>query len=325
MTDNHVVWLPFKLPQPDATAEDPANSLTIHYWDGSDTLPSDPAEVRFLVPPPWPGRDADLLEFILPKAQSLDVLQLLSSGYDSVRPWLPKLAPTTRVATARGVHAEATAELAVALLLAQVRGIDVFHRQQARHQWRQSVSSTLVGKTVLVLGQGAVGRAVASRLTAFGCRTVRVARTGRDTSDGRVHPVSDLPKLLPSVDAVVLCAPLTAETHGLFGADALSRLRTGAVLVNVARGEIVDTPSLVAQVEAGRLRAALDVVAPEPLPADHPLWDLPGVLLTPHTAVLTDAFTDTSSAFLAEQLARYARGEELMNVLPPAAGEPKDA
>ncbi|MFF4354767.1 NAD(P)-dependent oxidoreductase [Streptomyces sp. NPDC001530] len=140
---------------------------------------------------------------------------------------------------------------------------------------------------------------------------------------GRVHGAAKLPALLPTVDAVVLCAPLTDGTRGMFGADALALLKDGALLVNVARGELVDTRAVVREVREGRLRVALDVTDPEPLPAGHPLWSLPGALITPHVAAFTDAFPTLTTDFLRRQLHRYERGEELHNVVvttTPAEG-----
>ncbi|MFF9458592.1 NAD(P)-dependent oxidoreductase [Streptomyces flaveolus] len=318
MTENPVVWLPRK-----TDAESFGGALDVHYWDGGDAFPSDPAKVGFLAPPLAPGRERTVLERILPRVGGLEVLQLLSSGHEYLRPFLPMLPPGVRVATGRGVHGQATAEHATALLLAMTRGLDVFQRRQQREVWRPSRFSTLLGKTVVVLGQGVVGSAVASRLAPFGCRVVRVARSARDTPDGRVHAIAELHDLLPEADAVVVCVPLTAGTRGLLGSAELSLLPDGAVVVNVARGEIVDTPALVEEVAAGRLKAGLDVTAPEPLPSGHPLWALPGALVTPHTAAFTEAFDVASAAFLEQQVHRYARGEALLNVLasPGAAGD----
>ncbi|MFI2378313.1 NAD(P)-dependent oxidoreductase [Streptomyces sp. NPDC018964] len=318
MTDSRVVWLPRKVDD-----ESFGGSLDVHYWDGGDVFPSDPAKVGFLAPPLEPGRERTVLKRILPRVGGIEVLQLLSSGYEYLRPFLPLLPAGARVATGRGVHGQATAEHATALLLAMTRGLDVFQRRQQRGEWRPSRFSTLLGKTVLVLGQGAVGGAVASRLAPFGCHVVRVARSARDTSEGRVHAIAELHDLLPEADAVVVCVPLAAGTRGLLGSTELSLLPDGAVVVNVARGEIVDTPALVEEVATGRLRAGLDVTAPEPLPSGHPLWGLPGALVTPHTAAFTDAFDAASAAFLSRQVHRYARGEALLNALtlPEAAEE----
>jgi phosphoglycerate dehydrogenase-like enzyme len=309
------VWLPYHANE----FPDLPDGLECHFWDGSDDYPSDPADVRFLVPPPVPGADR-VLSRVFPLLSGLEVLQLLSSGYDYVLPHLALLPPDIDLCTARGVHSGATAELAVTLLLASSRGLDHFMRQQAARHWQSSNFLTLFGKRVLVFGYGAVGTAVEARLSPFGCEVVRVARTGRMSANGRVHGAADLAGLLPTVDAVVLCAPLTDETNGIFGAANLALLRDGARLVNVGRGELVDTDALVRELERGRLRAALDVTAPEPLPADHALWQLPGVLVTPHAGAFTDRFRSASRGFVRSQLGRYVQGEALENITPLVVG-----
>ncbi|GGS53261.1 NAD(P)-dependent oxidoreductase [Streptomyces griseoviridis] len=315
MKDGATVWLPYRREQIPGLPD----GLTYGHWDGSGPLPGNPGEVRFLVGPPTP-RAGDALRGVLPRMGRLEVLQLLSSGHDYVTPLLDALPPGTRLATARGVHRDATAELAVSLLLALCRGIDRFVARQAEGRWSPEPRTTLVGKRVLVVGYGAVGAAVAARLRAFRCEPVLVARSERTTPAGHVHGAAQLSALLPTVDALVLCAPLTEWTRGMFDADALALLKDGALLVNVARGELVDTGAVVREVRSGRLRVALDVTDPEPLPAGHPLWDLPGALITPHVAAFTDAFPSMSADFLRGQLHRYARGEEPDNVVLTTSG-----
>ncbi|KUN18161.1 dehydrogenase [Streptomyces antibioticus] len=318
MKDGATVWLPY---HPDHVAGLP-DGLSYAYWDGTGPLPGDPADVRFLVGIPAPGAER-VLRPVLPHLRNLEVLQLLSSGYDHMAPLLDELPAGIRLATGRGVHRETTAELALTLLLSLCRGLDRFAAHQGRGEWVPEVRFTLVGKRVLVVGYGAVGAAVAARLGAFRCEPVLMARTARTTPAGRVHGSAELPTLLPTVDAVVLCAPLTEGTRRMFGTEALSLLKDGAMLVNVARGELVDTRAVARQVWAGRLRVALDVTDPEPLPAGHPLWSLPGALITPHVAAFTDAFPALTTDFIRRQLHRYARGEELHNVVfatAPAEG-----
>ncbi|MGV9655162.1 NAD(P)-dependent oxidoreductase [Streptomyces sp. NPDC003328] len=315
MQDGITVWLPYPKEEIPGLPE----TLSYGYWDGSAVLPGDPAEVRFLVGPPVPGAEGALSR-VLPRMRHLEVVQLLSSGYDYMKPLLDEVPAGATLATARGVHGDATAELAVTLLLALSRGIDRFVHRQGKQQWRPEYQSTLVSKRVMVVGYGAVGAAVAARLSAFRCELVLVAQTGRMAAAGRVHGTEDLRRLLPTVDAVVLCAPLTEQTRGMFDADALALLKDGALLVNVARGELVDTAAVVHEVDKGRLRAALDVTDPEPLPGGHPLWNLPGVLITPHVAAFTDAFPEMSKDFLRRQLHRYARGQDLHNVVLTASG-----
>ncbi|MFE9356351.1 NAD(P)-dependent oxidoreductase [Streptomyces olivaceoviridis] len=317
--DTKTVWLPY----PPHEIPDLTDGLRYAFWDGSTALPGDPGHVRFLVGPPSPGADR-VLRSVLPRMHNLEVLQLLSSGYEYVMPLLDGVPPGMRLATGRGVHREATAELAVTLLLSLCRGLDDFRARQDEGRWQPEFRTTLVGKRVLVVGYGAVGAAVAARLSTFRCEVVLVARTARMTRAGHVHGVAELPTLLPTVDAVVLCAPLTDRTRGMFGADTLALLRDNAMLVNIARGELVDTDALVRRVRAGRLRAALDVTDPEPLPADHPLWHLPGVLITPHMAAFTDAFQAMSKDFLRQQLGRYQQGQELHNVVLTTTGAQDD-
>ena len=174
------------------------------------------------------------------------------------------------------------------------------------------------GSNVLVVGQGAVGTAVAARLAPFGCRARAGGADGSaDGMDGRVHAVAELHELLPGADAVVLCVPLTDDTRDLMNASRLALMKDGAVLVNVGRGELVDAQALVREVEHGRLRAALDVTAPEPPPPDHPLWNLPGVMITPHIGAFTHAFTRTSLDFILRQLRDYARWRDAGQRPPP--------
>ncbi|MEV7077975.1 NAD(P)-dependent oxidoreductase [Streptomyces sp. NPDC093516] len=314
MKDGATVWLPYDRRQIPGLPD----GLSYAYWDGTGPLPTDPSDVRFVVGIPAPGAER-VLAPVLPRMRSLEVLQLLSSGYDHMLPLLDAMPPGTRLATGRGVHRETTAELALTLLLALCRGLDQFAAHQVRGEWLPEVRTTLVGKRVLVVGYGAVGAAVAARLGAFRCESVLMARTARMTPAGPVHGVAELPALLPTVDAVVLCAPLTEGTRGMFGTEALALLKDGALLVNVARGELVDTRAVVREVRMGRLRVALDVTDPEPLPAGHPLWNLPGALITPHVAAFTDAFPTQTTDFIRRQLHRYARGEELDNVVVTTA------
>ncbi|MGV9350612.1 NAD(P)-dependent oxidoreductase [Streptomyces spiralis] len=315
MNDGTTVWLPY----PQERIPGLPGGLSYGFWDGSGPLPGDPEQVRFLVGPPVPGAERALGR-VLPRMERLEVVQLLSSGYDYLEPLLELMPPGTRLATARGVHADATAELAVTLLLALARGIDRFVGLQSQGQWLPEHRPALGGKRVLVVGYGAVGAAVAHRLDAFRCEVVLMGRTRRFTPADLVHGAAELLGVLPTVDAVVLCAPLTRWTRGMFDAYALARLKDEAMLVNVARGELVDTGAVVREVRSGRLRVALDVTDPEPLPAGHPLWGLPGALITPHVAAFTDAFPAMSVEFLRGQLHRYACGEELDNVVLTTSG-----
>jgi phosphoglycerate dehydrogenase-like enzyme len=163
---------------------------------------------------------------------------------------------------------------------------------------------------VLVVGFGSIGRAVEQRLEPFGVSVIGVARHAREG----VRAVDELPALIGEADSVVVLTPLTPETRGLFDASLLARMRDGSLIVNAGRGAVVETDALVAELEAGRLRAVLDVVDPEPLPDDHPLWEL-ALAITPHNAGDTAAADERAVRFAAEQLVRFARGGPLMNVV----------
>lgn len=169
---------------------------------------------------------------------------------------------------------------------------------------------------MLLVGYGSIGQAIERQLLAAEALVTRVASRARP--DAGVHGVAELPSLLPEADIVVLVLPDTPATRGLLGAPELAALPGGALVVNVGRGTAIDTEALLAQTRAGRLRAALDVVDLEPLPADHPLWTVPGVVLTPHIAGGSASFYPRAKKLAADQLRRYARGEELLNLVPPA-------
>ncbi|MGW3463842.1 NAD(P)-dependent oxidoreductase [Streptomyces olivaceoviridis] len=309
MKDGATVWLPYRRNRIPGLPE----GLSYGYWDGAGPLPGDPAEVRFLVGPPVPGAER-VLGRVLPGMRNLEMLQLLGSGYDHVMPLLDTLPAGTRLATGCEVHRVATAERAVTLLRALCRGLDQCAGHPSPGERRTQPYTTLVGKRVLVIGYGAVGADVAARLGAFRCETVVVARTARTTPAGRVYGAQDLPVLLPTADAVVVCASLTDQPGGMWGANTLELLNDGALLVHVAPDDPMDTQALVRQVRAGRLRVALDVTDPQPLPPGHPLRRLPGALITPD-AGFGDAFSPMSTDFLRRQLHRYARGEQLDNVV----------
>jgi phosphoglycerate dehydrogenase-like enzyme len=250
----------------------------------------------------------------------LRVVQSLWAGVDAVWPHLPEGAALHNAA---GVHDASTAELAVALTLARLRGLDVFARAQERGEWRAQRLEALADKTVLVVGYGRIGQAIERRLEGFEVDVVRVARSARTLDDGRtVHAMPDLPDLLPDADVVILIVPQTDETVGLVDARFLARMRPGALLVNVARGPVVVTDDLVAALQAGHVRAALDVTDPEPLPADHPLWSAPGVLISPHVGGNSSAFEPRAQRLVAAQLRRWRSGEPLDNLVsrPGPAG-----
>jgi phosphoglycerate dehydrogenase-like enzyme len=311
------VWLPIA---PDSIEGLP-DRLRYVFWDGAEDFPADPIDADFYVVPYT--STARVAVRPLPLMRRLSVVQTLSAGVDHIAPHLPRLPPGTRLCNARGVHEASTAELALALILASLRGFPRFVRGQDAEEWHSGFYPALADRTVLVVGYGAIGAAIDDRLAPFECDVQRVARAARRVENGAVHPLSELPVLLPAADVVVLSTPLTDATRGLVDAEFLARMKDGALLVNVARGPVVDTGALLAEVETGRIQAALDVTDPEPLPAGHPLWHAPGVLISPHIGGSTSAFLPRAKRLLRAQLSRFAAGEPLENIV--AANPPGPA
>lgn len=280
-----------------------------------DGPPERADEIRFVVPP-YMG--AGQRVGALAHTPGVEVVQLLSAGYDDV---LAQLPAGVRLANAAGVHDASTAELAVALALASLRGVPDFVVAQREGRWVSTgMLPALADKRVLVLGYGSIGRAVVQRLLPFEVEVTAVASRQRDGDElvATVHGVAELPNLLPHHDVVVVIVPLSEATRGLVDAEFLAAMPDGALLVNVARGPVVDTDALLAETSTGRLLAALDVTDPEPLPSDHPLWTSPGVLISPHVGGATSAFRPRAVRLLRDQLRAYAAGEPLRNVVNDA-------
>ncbi|WAX77775.1 2-hydroxyacid dehydrogenase [Streptomyces sp. KMM 9044] len=304
------VWLPFPPDEIEGLPKGPR----YHFWDGAKEYPADPADCAFYVVPYMKPGDVGVRP--LPLMSSVEVVQTLSAGVDHVQPGLRHVGPGVRLCNARGVHEASTAELTIALVLASLRGLPDFVRAQDKGEWLGGFRPALAGRSVLIVGYGAIGAAIEDRLVPFElARVARVARSARATARGPVHPFAELPALLPEADVVVLSTPLTEATHHLVDVGFLARMKDGALLVNVARGPVVDTSALLTEVESGRITAALDVTDPEPLPSEHPLWRAPGVLLSPHAGGPTSAFRPRAERLLVDQLNRFLNREELRNVI----------
>ncbi|MFJ2951732.1 2-hydroxyacid dehydrogenase [Streptomyces sp. NPDC087226] len=304
------VWLPIPPDEIEGLPEGPR----YRHWDGADEFPADPADCGFYVVPYMKPPGVGIRP--LPLMRSVRVVQTLSAGTDHVEPGLKDLPAGVRLCNARGVHEASTAELTLALILASLRGIPDFVRAQDRGEWRGGFRPALADRNVLIVGYGSIGAAIEDRLVPFElARVARVARSARTTERGPVHPLTELPALLPEADVVVLSTPLTETTRHLVDAGFLARMKDGALLVNVARGGVVDTKALLTEVESGRITAALDVTDPEPLPSEHPLWRAPGVLVTPHVGGPTSAFRPRAERLLVNQLRRYLNQEEPGNVV----------
>ncbi|KPM55069.1 hydroxyacid dehydrogenase [Frankia sp. R43] len=243
------------------------------------------------------------------------LVQSQSIGYDRVAAALPA---GLTFSNATGVHEASTAELAIGLMIASQRRLPALVAAQLDHRWAHTESLSLADSRVIVVGQGGVGRAIVSRLRPFEVDITRVAATHRQDADGVVWSVDELPKLLPDADIVALAVPLNAETEGMVDRDLLTLMKPGALLVNVARGKVVVTADLVEAVRAGHVRAALDVVDPEPLPPEHPLWRLDGVVLTPHVGGHSAAMLPRVVALVRRQIAALSAGHPPHNVVIPA-------
>jgi phosphoglycerate dehydrogenase-like enzyme len=279
-------------------------------WDLKDEPPRQD-ELSFVVPP-YMGSSPWQRLALVPR---LRVVQLLTAGFDNV---LPSLPPGVQLANASGVHDASTAELAVTLTLSSLRGIPDFVEAQMRSCWLPTEYwPALADKKVLILGYGGVGRAIARRLSGFEVRLTAVASRARAGDDhvASVYGMDALPALLPGQDVVIVIVPLLSSTTGLVDREFLAAMRAGSLLVNVSRGKVVDTDALVEAAGSGRIRAALDVTDPEPLPADHPLWRMPGVLISPHVGGASSAFVPRAVALLREQISAFAEERPLRNVV----------
>jgi phosphoglycerate dehydrogenase-like enzyme len=281
---------------------------------GPVPVPASVGAVEFYVPSFFPSPASSA---VLGEMRALRVVQALTAGVDWIRPHVP---PSAALCNARGAHDASTAEWVVAAMLGALRSFPLLSAEQAAGRWAYQGTDQLATKNVLIVGYGAIGAAVERRLAGFEVSVRRVARRPRPAvaGAGEVAGLADLPSLLPEADVVVLLVPYTPETRGLADSAFLSRMKDGALLVNAARGAVVDTAALVAEVGSGRLRAALDVTDPEPLPPGHDLWSLPGVFITPHVAASTPVSRQRAARLVRDQAEAYLRGEPLRNVISGA-------
>ena len=301
---NHVVWTQWDdMVAPEGiTVLGPATAPP-----GSPAL----ADVTFYVPTYMSGA-AGLSQ--LEHMPNLQYLQMPNAGYDDA---LLHRRDGLAICNAQGVHDISTAELALALTLASLRGLDEFARAQPDGQWLQATRPALAYKRVGLIGFGSIGQTIARLLKPFQVDLVAFSRSGRDGS----HTMDELDGLLPSFDVVILIVPATAETTHLMGTKRLGLMKDGALLVNVARGVVVDTDALISELETGRIKAAIDVMVPEPLPPEHPLWRAPGVLISPHVGGNSSAFEPGMRALLAQQFNRLIVGDRPLYIVAEGKGE----
>ena len=266
------------------------------------------------------------------RLRGVKVIQSMMAGVDWITPWLP---PGVTLCDGRGIHDISTSEWVLSVILASLKRLPLFRDLQHRQHWARDLSThddflretesqsgqyrilgdDLAGKTVLIVGYGSIGAAIEARLAPFGVTILRLARTAR--TDPPVSPATELHTLLPQADIVILIVPLTPETHHLIAAPELALLRHGALLVNAARGPVIDTAALLEALQQHRIRAALDVTDPEPLPPGHPLWSAPNCLITPHVGGSTPEFIHRAFRFGAQQVRRYLAGQPLQNIVGP--------
>jgi phosphoglycerate dehydrogenase-like enzyme len=285
---------------------DAIEDVELHVWAMDGPAPS--AHIDIVVPPYMS------MAKVLGNLDDVDVrlVQSQSIGYEGVADLLPA---GLRFANAASVHETSTAELAVALTLASQRRIDAFVRAQDEHRWQPVFAESLADRRVLLLGFGGVGKAIAARLAPFEVELTAVARTARVEDGMPVHAVDELPDLLGSAEIVIVSLPGGDETRHVVDDAFLSALPDGALVVNVGRGPLIDTDALVDHVSRRRIRAALDVTDPEPLPAEHPLWSLPGVLISPHVGGASTAMQPRIARLVRNQIERMLAGDPPLNVV----------
>jgi phosphoglycerate dehydrogenase-like enzyme len=287
----------------------PPPGVEFTVWNGLEDPPPGVALTRFWVPQLLMSAGIDQ---ILAELPALEVVQLVTAGADA---FVGRLPDSVLLFDARGVHGGSTSEWVLAVLLASLRELPRFVRAQDERRWDYTFTDELAGKRVLVVGAGDVGGQIRRKLLTFDTEVTLVARRARPATAEApaVHAVTELPGLLPAADVVVVVVPLTGATRGLVDAAFLAAMPDGALLVNGARGPVVDTDALTAELRSGRLRAATDVTDPEPLPPEHPLWTAPGLLLTPHVAGSVHGFPRRAFALVREQLERWVAGQPLIN------------
>ena len=266
---------------------------------------SDLSEVTFYVPTYMGGRPA--LE-LTKKMPNLKILQVPNAGYDDAMEFLR---PGITLCNGRGIHDDSTAELAVGLTIASLRGFATFVRDQDKGEWVNKNYDSINDRKIGIVGFGSIGSTIARMLSGFSVEIVAFTQSGRDNTIS----ITDLDKHLPSLDVVILILPLTKESKHLFDARRLALMKDGALLVNVARGPIVDTDALVKELNSGRITAGLDVTDPEPLPKGHPLWSAKGVLISPHVGGNSSAFEKRARRLIESQLNLLAQGKPLNNII----------
>jgi phosphoglycerate dehydrogenase-like enzyme len=305
----HVVNRPLRVALPDQklmAALEGTAGVELLLWDLTGPAPE--GRIDLLVPP-YMGKPGALAAL---DGVDVGLVQSQSIGYDGVADVLPD---GCVFANAAGVHETSTAELALGMMIASQRGMADFARNQATGTWDNSQGPSLADRRVLLVGYGGVGKAIEARLLPFETEVTRMASREREVAGGRIFGIDSLYEQLPLHEIVVVSVPLSEQTRQLVDAKFLAAMPDGALLVNVARGPVADTTALLAETSSGRLRAALDVTDPEPLPADHPLWTAPGVLITPHVGGASSAMFPRMVRLVKQQIGLMLEGKAPVNVV----------
>lgn len=287
-------------------------------------------DIEVWIPDPYPTRNTK----IVPHLRGVKLVLSMMAGTE----WIPAaVGPHVTICNARGAHNVSTAEWTVSAILAMLKHFPLFLDIQRSGEWKRRFEATkeyesvsadtrqhyppvmleeLTGKTVLLVGYGSIGKEIERMLEPFRVQVIRVARRTRENP--KVYPVDELNALLPKAQVIVLILPSTAESYRLIDARQFALMQQGALLVNAARGPVVNTDAVVEALNSGRIRAALDVTDPEPLPNGHPLWKCPNLLITPHVGASSPEFACRSLKVAADELRRYMAGEPLLNVVQAA-------
>ncbi len=296
--------------------------ITEVIWTQWDDL-NVPADVIKLSPKTTPasGGDFSKVTFFVPQYMgglamleltkqmpNLKVLQMPNAGYDDA---LAYLRPGITLCNGRGIHDDSTAELAVGLTIASLRNFPTFALNQSKSKWVHTKEKSIYGRKIGVIGFGSIGSTIARMLSGFNCEVIGFTKSGRENTKA----ISELDKYLPTLDVVILILPLTDQSRKMFDAKRLKLMKDGALLVNVARGPIVETEALISELKTGRIFAALDVTDPEPLPEDHELWKTPGVFISPHVGGNTSAFEPRARKLIESQIKKFSAGLPLDNVV----------
>jgi len=295
---SHVVWTQW------ADLEVPEGFVKLSP-ENCDLADGDLSKITFFVPKYMSGKDG-----LRPTARmtNLKTLHLLMAGYEEA---LEFVKPGVQLCNGRGVHNASTAELAVGLAIASRRGFDDFIQAQDRDEWLHQSYLTLNDSKIAIVGYGSIGQTLEKYLSVYDVSITGYTRSGSDGS----KKLSEFDADLPSFDIIFLILPLNPESNKFFDAERLAKMKDGALIVNVARGPIIDTDALVAELNSRRIYAALDVTDPEPLPVGHPLWSAPHCIITPHVGGDSAAFESRGKRLIEEQLKRLAAGESLLNIV----------